>query len=267
MRPDVSELNDFYAGRLGLVARRLLAHRIRSIWPNVSGDTMLGVGYAAPFMRQFRNQAVRQLLCMPEEQGAIRWPGEGPVCSFLGNESDLPLEASSVDRVLAVHCLEHNGVSRAFLREVWRVLRPEGRLLIVVPNRRGMWARRDSTPFGHGHPYSHGQLKRLLRDCLYADTGWWPSLFMPPVDMRLFLNTAIAWERLGIFAWPAFAGVLIVEAQKHVYAPIKGHRAPVRANLQAVHGRLAASRNVQQRVARRKRRVHPQLTAAKGSKG
>jgi hypothetical protein len=87
------------------------------------------------------------------------------------------------------------------------------------------------------------------------------------MDLRLFLNTAIAWERLGIFAWPAFAGVLIVEAQKHVYAPIKGHRAPVRANMQGAHGRLAALRNVQQRVARRKRRVRSQLTGANGSKG
>ncbi len=232
MRPDVSELRDFYRGPLGSVARRLLAHRIRSIWPDVTDDALLGVGYAAPFMRQFRQEARRQLLCMPEEQGAVRWPDEGPVCSFLASETQLPLSASSVERVIAVHCLEHCGGARPLLREMWRVLAPEGKLLLVVPNRRSVWAQTDATPFGHGHPYSRGQLERLLSDCLYAPTGWWPTLFMPPMNRKLVLNTAIAWERMGIYAWPAFSGVLIVEAQKQIYAPISNN-ATARAKLHA----------------------------------
>lgn len=234
MRPDVNELSQFYTGPLGAVARRLLAHRLRAAWPNVRGDVLLGVGYAAPFMRQFRQEAGRQLLCMPEDQGAIRWPGEGPSCSFLAAETALPLPAACVDRVLAVHCLEHSTRIRHVLREIWRVLTPQGRLLIVVPNRRGMWAQADSTPFGHGRPYSRGQIERQLADCLFAPTGWWSSLFLPPMKRRLVLNTAIAWERVGLFAWPGFAGVLIVEAEKHVYAPIKGSRAPARAKLRPV---------------------------------
>lgn len=185
MRPDVSELNEFYATPIGGVARRLLAHRIRSAWNNVSGETLLGIGYAAPFMRQFRSEARRQLLCMPEEQGAVRWPREGPVCSFLGSDGDLPLPPSSIDRILAVHCLEHSGGVAPLLREFWRVLTPEGRLMLVVPNRRGVWARMDSTPFGHGRPYSRGQVERLLSDCLYAQTGCWPALFMPPVSRQI----------------------------------------------------------------------------------
>ncbi len=241
MRPDVSELSEFYSCPLGGVARRLLAHRIRSVWPNVAGEAVLGLGFAAPFMRLFRNEAQRLLLGMPDEQGAVRWPQEGPVCSFLASETELPLETSSVDRVLAVHCLEHCGMSRPLLREIWRVLTPEGRLLLVVPNRRGVWARMDTTPFGHGHPYSRGQVQRLLGDCLYDATGWWPSLFMPPANLRLVLKTAIAWERIGLFAWPAFAGVLIVEAQKQVYAPIKGTRPPARAKLQTAPRGLASS--------------------------
>jgi SAM-dependent methyltransferase len=243
MRPDASELSEFYAGPLGSVARRLLAHRIRTIWPNVQGDRLLGVGYAAPFMRQFRQEAARQLLCMPREQGAVRWPSEGPTCSFLASEVELPLANSSVDRVLAVHCLEHCGASRLLLRELWRVLTPEGRLLLVVPNRRGVWARFDSTPFGHGHPYSRGPLQRLLTDCLYEESGFWPALFMPPLDRRLVLNTAIAWERIGIIGWAGFAGVMVVEAQKQVYAPIDyGQRVRARAKMEILPGKLAASR-------------------------
>jgi alpha-ketoglutarate-dependent 2,4-dichlorophenoxyacetate dioxygenase len=49
---------------------------------------------------------------------------------------------------------------------------PEGRLLLIVPNRRGIWARLDSTPFGHGRPYSRGQLERLLGDALFTPLEW-----------------------------------------------------------------------------------------------
>ena len=244
MRPDVSDLSQFYAGQLGSVARRLIAHRLRTIWPNVRGDSILGIGYAAPFMRQFRQEAERQLLCMPDDQGAIRWPGEGPICSFLSSETALPLASSSVDRVLAVHCLEHSPTINQILREIWRVLTPEGRLLLVVPNRRGLWARADATPFGHGRPYSRSQLESQLADSLFEPTAWWSSLFMPPIQRRLILNTAIAWERIGLYAWPRFSGVLIVDAQKQVYAPIKGSRAPARAQLQPVRGNLATPRKL-----------------------
>jgi SAM-dependent methyltransferase len=221
MRPDVRELHEFYHGPLGGMARRLLAHRIRAVWPNVRDEALLGMGYAAPFMRLFRQEARRQLLCMPEEQGVVRWPPEGPGCSFLADETQIPLAPNSVDKVLAVHCLELCESARPLLREIWRVLSPEGRLLLVVPNRRGVWARIDATPFGHGHPYSRGQLERLLGDCFFTPTGWWPTLFMLPVDRKIILNTAVAWERVGHYGWPAFSGVLVVEAQKRIYAPIE----------------------------------------------
>lgn len=251
MRPDVSELSHFYAGPLGSVARRLIAHRLRTLWPSVKGDVILGIGYAAPYMRQFRQEAGRQLLCMPEGQGAIRWPSEGPNCAFLASETALPLKSSSVDRVLAVHCLEHSTGIREILREIWRVLTPEGRLLLVVPNRRGMWARADSTPFGHGRPYSRGQIIRQLDDCLFTPTGWGASLFMPPMSRQIILNTAIAWERVGLWVWPRFSGVLIVEAEKQIYAPIKGSRVPARAKLRPAPAGLAASRGLRLPKSRR----------------
>lgn len=241
MRPDVRELDEFYSGQLGAVARRLLAHRIRGVWPNVRDESLLGIGYAAPFMRLFRQESRRLLLSMPEEQGVIRWPPEGPFCSFLASETQIPLAASSVDKVLAVHCLELCESARPLLREIWRVLSPEGRLLLIVPNRRGLWARIDTTPFGHGHPYSKGQIERLLSDCLYTPTGLWPSLFMPPVHRPLILKTAVAWERVGHYAWPAFSGVLIVEAQKRIYAPIgKTAKAP-KGKFQTVPAATSAS--------------------------
>jgi hypothetical protein len=91
--------------------------------------------------------------------------------------------------------------------------------LIVVPNRRGLWARLDRTPFGHGHPYTASQLSRLLRDNLFTPLVVHPALFVPPFASRLWLTSAGAWERIGARWFPRFAGAVIVEASKQLYAP------------------------------------------------
>lgn len=232
MHLDVLELYEFYHSGLGQMARRLITHRIRQVWPDVSGDSVLGTGFAAPFMRPLLAEAKRVVLAMPEEQGVIRWPHDAASCTFLTSQTQLPLADASINKVLAVHSLEACGAPNVMLRELWRVLAPEGRLLLIVPNRRGIWARFDTTPFGQGHPYSRRQLKRLLSECLFAPISWAPGLFMPPLNWRIVLKTAMAWERAGHYAWPRFSGVLMVEAQKHLYAPIR-HSARVKARQRA----------------------------------
>jgi hypothetical protein len=104
------------------------------------------------------------------------------------------------------------------LREIWRVLADDGRLLIVVPARRGMWSRSDRTPFGQGQPYSMSQLTRLLRDNLFTPTATGRALYLPPIGSATLLRAAPAWERLGRRWFPRFAGVLLAEASKEIYA-------------------------------------------------
>jgi SAM-dependent methyltransferase len=157
---------------------------------------------------------------MPDSQGAIRWPRDGASQSVLVDDDRLPLADESVDRLLAVHCLEVADSTRHLLREMWRVLAPEGRMMLVVPNRRGVWARLDNTPFGHGRPYSRRQLEELLVGAMFTPLDWGGALFFPPLGRQILLRSATAWERLGAGASPGFCGVLIVEASKELMAPI-----------------------------------------------
>ena len=228
MQFDVSDLQDFYATPLGHVVRRLLTHRVRARWRGVTGQTLIGLGYASPFLGAFRGEACRIGALMPVGQGATVWPRDAPKLSVLVEEDRLPLHDESVDRLLAVHCLEMAERVRPLLREMWRVLAPEGRLMLIVPNRRGVWARLDKTPFGHGRPYSRRQLETLLVDALFTPLDWGGALFVPPVGKRVLLRSATAWERVGAGLSPAFSGVIIVEARKELVAPI-GKPAKARA--------------------------------------
>lgn len=215
---DVVDLREFYAGRLGHAARRLVAHRLRSRFKGVRGATVLGLGYALPYLDAWRDEAERIIALMPGRQGVVHWPSEGPVMTALVDDGDLPLGNGSVDVALVVHELEVCDHPPGMLRELWRVLAPEGRALFIVPNRRGMWARFDSTPFGHGRPFSRQQLTAMLRDQQFSPTGWASALFVPPFDRGFLVRSAPAWERIGLWLSPGFSGILMVEAVKQVYA-------------------------------------------------
>lgn len=228
MHVDVADLKDFYATPLGQVVRRALARRIRAHWQSPSGGTLVGLGYGAPLLGAFRGEVRHLAALMPAGQGALVWPRVGTKLVSLVEEERLPLRDNSVDRVLVAHGLEVALRPGAYLREIWRVLAAEGSLLMVVPNRRGVWARIDTTPFGQGRPYSRSQLERLLRDALFTPVGWDGALHFPPIDRRIVLRAATAVERIGARISPAFAGVIVVEARKELVAPL-GKRVPARA--------------------------------------
>jgi len=222
MSIDVVDLRNFYSQRLGVVARRFVGRGIRSRWPDATGQRVLGIGYATPYLGLFREEAERCLAFMPSYQGVVKWPTSRPALSALVDENDLPLPDAGVDRVLLVHSLEMTQDAAALLREAWRVLAVGGRLLAVVPNRRGLWARMDTTPFGNGR---RSQITHLLRETWFTPTGWGEALYVPPIGRGWFLRSAVAWERTGATLSAPFAGVHIVEATKQVYRPIPARRA------------------------------------------
>ena len=163
MTIDVIDLRDFYSQRLGVVARRLINRGIQARWPDAHGLRVLGLGYPTPYLGLFREDSERCIAFMPAAQGVLKWPTARPTLATLVEEFSLPLPDAAVDRILLVHALEMSDDPDGLLREVWRVLAPSGRLMAVVPNRRGVWARTDNTPFGHGRPYSRAQITQLLR--------------------------------------------------------------------------------------------------------
>jgi SAM-dependent methyltransferase len=224
MSIDVVDLRNFYSQHLGVVARRFIGRGIRSRWSNVTGERVVGIGYATPYLGLFREEAERCLAFMPAAQGVVRWPTARAGLAELVDDAEMPLPDNAVDRILLVHSLEMSQDAAALLREAWRVLASGGRLLAVVPNRRGVWARVDTTPFGHGRPYSRSQITGLLRETWFTPTGWDEALYVPPIPRRWFLRTAGAWERTGATLSAPFAGVHIVEAAKQVYRAVPARR-------------------------------------------
>ncbi|MEM9725904.1 MAG: methyltransferase domain-containing protein, partial [Pseudomonadota bacterium] len=192
-------------------------------WPSVKGLTLAGFGFAAPVLPPLRLEAQRALALMPAQQGAIPWPRDGGNLVALVDPYRWPVHAAFLDRLILTHALENVDRPDRLLEECWRALAPEGRLLVMAPNRSGLWARRDGTPFGAGRPYSFGQLDTLLRNHGFMVSAHEGALYFPPSQRRTLLRAGNLIERAGRrLDWSRLAGVLFVEAVKRVSAPRSG---------------------------------------------
>ena len=239
MHLDVTELRRFYyRTELGGIAQRTIRAAIAAHWPDVKNANIAGFGFALPFLRPFKAEAQRVVGLMPGQQGAFHWPVDGANIAVLCDERRWPLATGFVDRLIIAHGLEMSDRPAAVLAEAHRVLAPGGRALIVAPNRTGLWARRDATPFGYGRPYSVGQLEAYLRQHSLETVRHSAALYVPPSQRRFWLRSARAAEALGRrLDAQRLAGVVLIEAVKTAYAaPRSGAAVSAKTPLRVLGG-------------------------------
>lgn len=220
MTPDVTRLIDFYRSPLGHIARALVRGEVMRMAGDIRGKRILGLGFATPYLRFSLEKAERVLAFMPARQGSSAWPREGPSRTVLVDPLEMPLTDSAVDLIVAVHAFEHVADAPELMRELWRVTAPNGRLIVVVPRRRGMWANTDTTPFGSGNPFSRGQLERLLKEHSFTPEVWADALFVPPSQNGLIIKSTRLFERFGRLFGSTVAGVTVVRAKKEQFPAI-----------------------------------------------
>ena len=227
MQLDAGHLSAFYDQAVGHAAQRLISRRIMGFWPQAKGLRLLGYGFATPYLDGFRAESERVIAAMPARTGAIVWPAERPL-SVLVEEESLPFADALFDRILVVHGLEAADAARGLLRQLWRVLAPEGRILLVVPNRASLWAQIEASPFACGRPFHKSELTGLLSEALFEPLGWDRALYLPPFAGRRLAGFGDGFEKLGRRLCPGVAGVLLVEAVKSLYGRT-ARKAPAKA--------------------------------------
>jgi SAM-dependent methyltransferase len=216
MRRDVLDLREFYAGRLGAAAREMVTRKVAEAWGGLSGLDLLALGYATPFLEPLAAGARRAIAAMPAAQGVEAWPLGARNCATLVDETALPFPNAFFDRVLAVHAIEESDSPLGVMSEIARVLSPSGRVILVVAARHGLWANAESSPFGHGRPFSRRQLEALVREADLEPAGWTRALYAPPLAWAA--RWAEGFEQAGAWLAPPLAGLILMEAQKQTLA-------------------------------------------------
>ncbi len=219
MIPGNYDLQEYYNSPQGRFVLRCLKRKIERIWPvdEMGGLVMAGFGYCFPYLDGYRDEA-EVFAMVARRAGPYHWPNGAANRVVLCRRGEWPFPKESMDRILVIHDGEYSSGLQGFLSEVWRVLKPNGRLLMVVPNRKGAWARSDQNPFGHGAPYSFTQVRDVLRECHFVYEGAQGALLTPPLRRHLPLRAlSLLCEPLSGYC-PSMSGVYLVEASKRLYA-------------------------------------------------
>ena len=236
MRQTVVQIDNFYASRLGVTAKRMAMRRLSSLWPDLHGHDVLGFGYCSPYVEAYLTSAKRVVLAMPGGQGAVVKSSKRGIISCLTHEDLLPFSDAQFDNVLVAHGVEEAADLKSLFTELWRVTKPEGRIVVIASNRAGLWARSDKSPFGAGRPFSRQQLRAAMRSVGFVPSVWSGALYAPP--MKIFARPRISEisEKFGETVWPSFSGLVLVEAIKRLYAEPEGlHEASAKRSVRATN--------------------------------
>ena len=138
-----------------------------------------------------------------------------------GDNSELPFASESIDLIVLPHVLEFSADPHQILREVDRVLRPEGRLVISGFNPASLWGARQYISGLIGSPYlpRGGQFISLIRikDWLQLlnyslDRGHFGCYKLPLQSQGISRMDFL--EPMGNRWWPIFGAIFIVSAIK-----------------------------------------------------
>jgi SAM-dependent methyltransferase len=134
--------------------------------------------------------------------------------------TELPFDSHSLDLVILPHVLEFAKEPHQILREVERVLIPEGRVIICGFNRRSLWAarqriRRNFLP-AHGEYISTARLKDWLKLLnMEVDQTRFGAYALPFKNEKWLQKTAFL-EKLGSHLWPILGAVYMMQGIKRV---------------------------------------------------
>jgi len=139
----------------------------------------------------------------------------------LADAEALPFPDDTFDTALSVLLLEFVAAPQKIIREMFRVVKPGGRLVIGTLNRYSVWALRRSllTALGSSkHVRATYLTRRYLNSLLLAEGGrdllWRSAIYFPPVDNHFFLRTALFLENIGHRVLPFSGAFLAVRANK-----------------------------------------------------
>lgn len=231
MQPSAYDLHEYYLTAQGRAVRAALSRALSARFPQneVSDTLIIGAGYAIPYLEDVSHDTATNMALLPAAMGALHWGQGKGGRTVLATRKQWPLPPASADLIIMSHELEYAENSAAVLDEAWRVLKPEGRLLLIVPNRRAPWTRAENNPFGHGRPFSRAQLYALLREREFTLEHLQGALLAPPLLSNAY-NARImpVFEHLAPYLTP-LCGVYIVDARKRLFSPISGKPRPVTA--------------------------------------
>ncbi len=220
MSVDVVDLKEFYQAPESNNIRCILQKILSKLRLNNKDTKTLFVGFGTPYADNTKNE----FLLMLGHIGVLAWPNSKNNRTVLSYEGEWPFADNVFDEIIIIHGLEYAQNTGNILEESYRSLRPEGRLIVIVPNRRGIWVHSDKTPLGFGQPYTLTQLSNILRKYEFVPIEVVRGLYSFPYKNSP--NNTWPWfELIASRTLQKFSGLVGVVAIKRVYAGLPMRKA------------------------------------------
>ena len=140
----------------------------------------------------------------------------------------LPFDESSVDLLIAPHILEQMAEPYELLKEIQRVLMPEGRLIITGFNPTSLWGLKKLLSFDINYPWntkfiSLNKVKEWLPIVGLEMVEGKMGCYVPPIQQLSWLKKIQIMEKLGDRWWPMLGGFyfLVIQKRVHGMTPIR----------------------------------------------
>jgi len=215
---NVDELTKFYKTFLGKVSVRIIEEKLKDIFQFSSNLKILGIGYPVPWLENLSNSAIDLFLAIPSQFSDYKWSRYQLNQTFVFEDIAIPIPDFYFERVFICHSIENSNEVEKLFKETWRVLDGQGKLILILPNRLGLWSRNENNPFGQGVPFTSFQISKLLNQYGFTNIKIYFSLFFPPSKNKIILNNADKFEYIFSKIFPSMGGIMIVEATKSMYA-------------------------------------------------
>ena len=202
---------------MGHMVRRTVQAYLNDLCPNLRGKRILILGYGVPYVHLWMKEA-QVYAAMLAKMGATHWPENGENRSCLVWESSLPFCDETFDLILIAHGLEFADDDTKMLQESRRILKNDGHIVTITPNRRGAWCRREVSPLSRGRPYSAGQMERTLQKADLMANSTTYALFTPPSELSWIQQKSPWFEKFGRQIYTPLGGVIIHDIQKDMYS-------------------------------------------------
>jgi len=202
---DFADSRNFYQTPRGRETQDLLRAQLGRLCPCFFGGRVLPLGCADLLLGSINAVSGRMTAAT------------GETFSCLVDSKNKPLPDADIDCVVALHSAKEISDMDFLLREIWRVLKGEGRLLLIVPRRRSAWADNPDTPFGNEQAYSVPQIKKILKAQGFSVMRVRSALYAPPGNTDGSFPFAYGIEKIGPLVPFCHGGVLVISARKRVY--------------------------------------------------
>ena len=218
MYQDIIKLEKFYQSELGRAVQDRISSKLKKYIYLHDGEKLGGFGFGEPYLPHLPKKKVSIFNFFSQQGGIKKNILNEKLFNVLLDGEQLPIEDFFLNHIICIHYLEHSENLKKTLRELWRVLAPEGKIYIILPNKKSSWSFSSQSPFSSGFGFSKNQINQVLEDNFFEIQSIDRLVYFPSWNIRLLLSNRFFLEKIGSYFWRFFNGFYLCVATKRIYA-------------------------------------------------